>query len=163
MIYGTKMIYKYSEEIPKVNANGETLVDGNGDFITEIKEQKLELSFNLMTYLIYKNVIGTDLMKDFITFGKTFQKKVDKNEDILGLDADNLTEEDIEKMSAVYDNDTIKFLLQVTAAMIATSEYPKQRPFEDIISNLPLSLILDGEFIKEVIQLISFNLKKNNR
>ena len=139
------------------------MVDDNGDFITEIKEQKLELSFNLMTYLIYKNVIGTDLMKDFITFGKGFQKKVDKNEDILGLDTDNLTEEDAEKMLAVWDNDTIQFLLQITAAMIATTEYPKQRPFEDIIKELPLNLLFDGEFIKEVIQLISFNIKKNNK
>lgn len=163
MIYGTKLIYKYTEEVPKVNEKGETLVDDNGDFLTETKEKKIELTFNLMTYLIYKNVIGTDLMKDFITFGKGFQKKVDKNEDILGLDTDNLTEEDAEKMLAVWDNDTIQFLLQITAAMIATTEYPKQRPFEDIIKELPLNLLFDGEFIKEVIQLISFNIKKNNK
>lgn len=162
MIYGTKMIYKYSEEIPKVNANGETLADDNGDFITENIEKKIELSFNLMTYLIYKNVIGTDLMKDFITFGKKFQNKIEKDEKVVTAN-NNLTDEEIEKISEVWDDDIMQFLIQVVVAMIATSEYPKKRPFEEIIKELPLNLFLDGDFIKEVVQLISFNIKKKNK
>lgn len=163
MIYGTKLIYKYTEEIPKVNADGETLVDDNGDFITEKTEKKIELSFNLMTYLIYKNVVGSDLMKDFMGFGKKFQNKVEENSEILTADADNLTNEEIDKIAEVWDNNVMQFLIQVTAAMIATSEYPKHRAFEEIVKELPLQLFFDGEFVKEIVQLISFNIKKNSR
>ena len=52
MLYGTKMIYRYKEEVPKVDSNGETIIE-NGDFVTEVKEKKLELCFSANTFIIY--------------------------------------------------------------------------------------------------------------
>ena len=60
MLYGTKMIYRYKEEIPKVDSNGETIIE-NGDFVTEVKEKKLELCFSANTLLFIRITLQENL------------------------------------------------------------------------------------------------------
>ena len=82
MLYGTKMIYRYKEEVPKVDTNGETIIE-NGDFVTEVKEKKLELCFSANTFIIYKNYTTRELMKDFFNAGTTAQKESLINKEVI--------------------------------------------------------------------------------
>ncbi len=166
MIYGTKLIYKYSEEVPKVNINGETMVDKDGNFLTEEKEKKLELTFSAITFLIYKNFTAREFMKDFMVLGLEAQKEFDKNKEVFEKaqnNIENLTEEDIEVLSKIGFNESIEFFINATAAMIATTEYPRKRDFVEIINELPMYIFQDEQFMKELVQLISFSVKKNSR
>lgn len=168
MLYGTKMIYRYKEEVPKVDSNGETIIE-NGDFVTEVKEKKLELCFSANTFIIYKNYTTRELMKDFFNAGTTAQKEWLINKEVLDkvkekeeIKLDDLSEEDIEKLSKIGFNDSIEFFINITAAMIATNEYPIKRDFAEIINELPLFLFNDDKFTTELMQLVSFGLKKNS-
>lgn len=169
MIYGTKLVYKYKEEIPIINELGETKTDDNGDFLSKEIEKKLDLTFSAITFIIYKNYTGRELMQDFISAAtstdKEYAKKkstIDKVNNIKekGLDVE-LTKEDIESLASMNYNDLIEFYINVTAAMIATTEYPIKRDFAEIINELPLFLFTEETFVNELTQLLSFSLKKN--
>lgn len=170
MIYGTKLVYKYREKVPKTNELGETLTDSNGDFITEEIEKKLDLTFSAITFIIYKNYTGREFMQDFISAATSTDKQYTKSKTAIDKlnqiknDIDiELTEEDIKSLASMNYNDLIEFYIGATAAMKATTEYPVKRDFAEIINELPLWLFTDKKFINELTQLISFNVKKNKQ
>lgn len=150
MIYGTKMVYVYQE------------LDGDKDV-----DKKLELSFNPITLIKYQGYLGREFMTDFMQLGnsnykglsKELKEKIDKGEEIKYEDLSN---EDIEALSKGDIMSNMEFYINLTACMIATNEYPKKLDFGEIICSLPLFLFSDTNFIAELIDFISFGLKKNN-
>lgn len=170
MIYGQIYKYKYTVENPKFDNNGEPLKDKNGDYITEITEKTLQLSFNAMTYLIYKNFTARDLMQDFMIAGMRNEKArgevEERNKGLLekAKDINTLTEEDIDFLSQLDLDSNIEFLINAAAAMVATAEYPKKREFGEIIrDDLPFFIFEDTDFVKNITGLIGYGLKKNTK
>ena len=150
MIYGTKMVYVYQE------LDGDKAVD-----------KKLELSFNPITLIKYHGYTGREFMTDFMQLGnsnykklgKELKERIEKGEE---LKYEDLSNEDIDALSNVDIMSNMEFYINLTASMIATNEYPKRLDFGEIICSLPLFLFSDVNFITELVEFISFGLKKNN-
>ena len=163
MIYGTKIVYRYNEEIPKVNHLGETLRDDNGDFLTENKEYKIELCFTAQTYIIYKNFTTRELLVDCIKAGKSADKEYSsKKETIerLKYKTEELTEDEIKEISTLSFYEIKEFMQDCVVAMIATNEYPKKRSYEEIKEELPDGIFEEQGFLDEVWALLQFGIKK---
>ena len=167
MIYGTKLIYKYTEEIPVVNEKGETVITDDGDILTTEKQKTLDLTFSALTFLIYKNHTGREFMVDYITAASDADKKWQGNTQLLEkakTDFDSLTIEEKEKVTGLGLDSNIEFFMNAIAAMVATTEYPIKRDFAEIINELPLfEMMQDDQFNTELFSLLSFRLKKNLR
>lgn len=146
MIYGTKMVYPYQEN------DGDKVVD-----------KKLELVFNPITLIKYQGYTGREFMVDFMQLGnnthknlsKGLQEKIDKGEEI---NYEDLTSEDLTSLDM---SEHFQFFLNLTASMIAANAYPKVLDFGEIISSLPLFIFYDNDFTTELIEFISYGLKKN--
>lgn len=165
MIYGNVMTYKYEDD--KVDESGNSLLDEQGNPLTETKE--ITLVFNLVTLIKYKNYTGRDFLTDFLSMGEKTVKSAQK----MGFDKEtveklNRGEEttfedfkntDFESINA--DIIDIDFFVNTMGAMIAANDPHSTRDFYDIIGEVPIMLLFDPDFIKELMSLISFGLKKN--
>jgi len=74
MIYGNVMTYKYEDD--KVDESGNSLLDEQGNPLTETKE--ITLVFNLVTLIKYKNYTGRDFLTDFLSMGEKTVKSAQK-------------------------------------------------------------------------------------
>lgn len=156
MVYGNKLVYAYDDE--------ELGKDG------EIKKviKKLELTFSPITLIKYQNYTGREFMVDFMSINLNMtnkirpelKQKIEKGEELTYGD---ITEEDIRALSSSDMNKNTEFFINITASLIATTAYPKILDFAEIINSLPVFLFNDENFLNELIQLMSFNLKKNNQ
>lgn len=163
MIYGTKIVYRYNDEVPVVNELGETQFGENGDFLTETKEIKLELCFTAQTYIIYKNYTAKDLMADMYKATQSSRKEYEKSKDVISKvqnKDEDLTEEDIEILSNLGFDDIKMFFRNVTVAMIATNKYPQKYSYQEINEMIPDGLFEDEGFINELWALLQFGIKK---
>lgn len=151
-VYGNTITYAYEEE----------LEDGT-------KEQKrLQLVFNPLTLIKYYNYVGREFMTDFFEVAVKSQKEYehlskdakDKIESGEELTMEELSLDDVKALSAVDYTSHMEFFLNTIAAMIATREYPKQLDFAEIISSIPLMILYDSNFLKELMSVITFGLKK---
>lgn len=150
MVYGNKLVYAYEEEVSE----------------GKVETKKLELTFNPMTLIHYQNYTGNDFMVDFMAVNFDMSKKIrpelkEKIEKGEELNYGDITEKDVEALTSADMTKNLQFFINVTASMIATSAYPKKLAFEDIIDTLPLFLFYEDNFLSELVQLISFGLKKN--
>lgn len=152
-IYGNTITYDYEEE----------LEDG------KVEKKKLELVFNSLTLIKYYNYVGREFMVDFYNVGYKSQQSADKlskevrdklnsGEEVTYKD---MSEADLNALAHADYSANLEFFINLIAAMIATREHPKQPDFSQIISEIPLFILYDSEFIGELLNFISFGLKKN--
>ena len=163
MVYGTKLIWKYADEIPVVK-NGEYVVDDSGDIVVEKVEKKLDLTFNAMTLLLYKNYFDREFMQDFTLSGAQVEKQYKDNKELIDKARNSfadLSENEIEQLGKLSFDNSIEFILRAIVAMIATTEYPTKREVGEIINEIPLSILNNDKFTDELTQLIGFGVKKN--
>ena len=150
MIYGNSIIWKYTE------------IEGDKEV-----EKQLKLVFSPITLIKYQGYLGREFMTDFFRLGKNtskdlspkLQEKLAKGEEIT---IEDLTEEDVKSLSPKGFSEHIEFFLNLIVCMIATEKYPKVTDFAETINSLPLSIYNDDELFGELMELISFGLKKNS-
>ncbi len=156
MVYGNKLVYVYEEDTVDEEGKG------------KVVNKKLDLTFNPMTFIKYQNYTGRDFMADFmeISFNMSNKispellKKIENDEEILYGDISN---SDIEALTGEQMTKNIEFFINAVASMIATSVYPKNLDFGEIINTLPIFLFYDDNFLKELVEFITFGLKKNKQ
>ena len=131
-----------------------TLDDGKGG--------KIKLVGNALTFIIYKNYFGKDLLNDIVAFAKnnagsdTVQKLGQLGVNVID-DLSKLTSEKQEELfSAIsgYKFDT-EFVLQFIASLIATAQYPQKPDVTDIIVSIPPYWLADNEIITELMEFLS--------
>lgn len=163
MAYGTVISYEYEEETAEIKNPFDGTVE------KKTKKKKIELVFNALTPIKYYNYVGRDLYADLAGIVKTTQSKSDKKTEsvlqkaqgIENLTVDDFTEEDLKAIENLNCTQYLEFFINLFAAMVATREYSKNLDYLDIIVDLPIDcMITDGEFMKRVLSLLSFGLKK---
>ena len=143
MIYGDVIIYKFKEDIPKVDDEGKTLYDDEGNILVEVKERTLKLRYTAFTPIYYKNITARDLMQDMIKIG--------------GLKKEITAE----LMFSEEGQEIIDFIYNLVAAMIMSAEGSNHRDFEQIITtDLASGVVWEVELINEVVKLLDFGMKK---
>ena len=150
MIYGNTIIYKYTE------------LDGNKEV-----EKQLKRVFSPITLIKYQGYLGREFMTDLFNLqvgtakglSQRLKDKIEKGEDIV---LDDLTDEDIKSLTPNISSQ-IEFYLNLVVCMIATEKYPKVIDFAETLNSLPLSIYSDEEFFAELMELISFAIKKNSK
>lgn len=130
----------------------------------EIGDQTITLKHNALTYVKYKNFTSRDMLADTMKLGMKTKQEQDIIIKATG-DFDSLTAEEKEILScALLDANMGEFLLNVTAALVSTAEYPKNRPLEEIIDDLPDDIMVNKQFMKEISEFLMVNvenIKKN--
>ena len=131
-----------------------TLDDGSGG--------KVKLVGNALTFIIYKNYFGKDLLNDIVAFAKnnasddTVQKLgqlgVKSTDDLTKLTAEK--QEEILSAISGYKFDT-EFVLQFIASLIATAKYPQKIDVADVIVEIPPYWLADNEIIAELMEFLS--------
>lgn len=165
MIYGNVMKYKYEDA--RLDESGNFLLDEQEIPLTEAKE--IVLVFNAITLIKYKNYTGRDFLSDFISMGekavksaqkvnlgKELTQKLERGEDPT---LEDLKEIDSESIDA--DMLDTEFFVNIIGAMIAASNPHATKDFFDIIDEVPIMLLYDPDFMRELMQFITFGLKKN--
>lgn len=138
MDYGMIKKYTYKE------------VDENGQEV----EKTLTFKCSFLTLKIYKNYVGTDLLADMANIAKTAGKT--------NITADStvadIADSDLDVMANM--SPTITFYAQLLAAMICTARRNENLDFEEVLDSLPMNILMDGDFMSEILQLVTFGLKK---
>ncbi|MCL2796845.1 MAG: hypothetical protein FWD58_02160 [Firmicutes bacterium] len=131
-----------------------TMDDGQGG--------KIKLVGNALTFIIYKNYFGRDLLNDIVNFAKSnADTGTVKRLGALNVrsveDFRDLSESDQTVLfSAVGDFrfDT-EFTLNFIAALMATARYPEKPDVTDIIVEIPPHWIADSKIIAELMEFLS--------
>lgn len=152
-IYGNTITYDYDD----------TLEDGT------VEQKKLVLVFNTLTLIKYYNYVGREFMVDFYNVGyksqqsasglsKDLREKLNSGREV---SYEDMSEADLNALANADYSAHLEFFINLIAAMIATREHPKQPDFSQIISEIPLFILYDSEFVGELLNFVSFGLKKN--
>jgi len=131
-----------------------TMDDGQGG--------KIKIVGNALTFIIYKNYFGRDLLNDIVAFAKNnadagMVKKFGQLKINTAEDLTNLPETDRkELLSAIGDFrfDT-EFCLNFIAALLATARYPERPDVTDIIIGIPPHRLADNKIITELLEFLS--------
>lgn len=131
-------------------------------YVTEEGDEILFV-FNAMTFVIYMNYTGRDLMSDFtklvINQNTTVkQLRPELLSELESGDLSNVTEEEIAQLSALNSAETNQFMLDYIAALIATAKYPQRIDYCDAICQIPISMLYDKAFANELFELMQFGL-----
>ena len=131
-----------------------TMDDGQGN--------KIKLVGNALTFIIYKNYFGRDLLNDIVMFAKNnadsgMVKKFGDLSVKTVEDLSNLSEsEQAHLLSAVGDFrfDT-EFTLNFIAALMATARYPEKPDITEVIIEIPPHWVADKAIITELMEFLS--------
>ena len=139
-----------------------TMDDGQGG--------KIKLVGNALTFIIYKNYFGRDLLNDIVTFAKNNadpemvkkvgQLKISSVDDLANLSA----AEQKQLLSAVgeFRFDT-EFTLNFIAALMATARYPEKPDVTDIIIEIPPYWLSDTKIITDLMEFLSLFITQKKR
>ena len=151
---GLVKVYREYETDP---TTGETKV------VSETK-----LVFNAMTFVIYKNYFGTDLMADRnkLYFEQASNlhavrpEIVKQIQETQTIDWEKVTPEDIEALSKLDTFGSQQFIVQLIVAMMATARYPQKCDVNDLIMEMPESMLYDADFVQnELPELMTHGLQ----
>jgi len=117
---------------------------------------------NALTFIIYKNYFGRDLLNDIVQFAKTnadsgaVSKLAGLNVKTAGDIANLTAEQQAELIQAAdgYKFDS-EFVLNFTASLIATARYPEKPDIVEIITEIPPHWLADREVIGELMEFLS--------
>lgn len=119
-------------------------------------ERTLTFKYSPLTYTIYKNNVGSDLLADMGALTKSTDTKITADTKI-----EDLTDKDIEALSDMTDmTSTIIFYSKLLAAMILTARRNENLDFEEVMDDIPISIFHDSKFMSEIMELVTFGLKK---
>lgn len=128
--------------------------------VVKVEGKEIKLVHNPLTYILYKNYTGRDLLNDTMDVGigmrgiETLAKKAQQG-------VENLTNEELVKITdAVLASNSTEYMLNLTAALIATAQHPKKLVFDDIIADLPDDILYDAEFLKTLTEFITINIDR---
>jgi hypothetical protein len=125
---------------------------------------------NALTFIIYKNYFGRDLLNDIVSFAKANASAGT----VKGLAALNVKsaadftrlspEEQAQILAAAgdYTFDS-EFCLNFIAALIATARYPEKADVIDIITEIPPHWLADREVIGGLMEFLSLFIKDNTK
>lgn len=135
-----------------------TFRNGDGD--------EIKLVFNAMTFVIYMNYTGRDLMNDFSKLAVSQAQNVQSLRpgliDEIGQgDFSHVTEEELSQLSKINSGEANQFLIDFISALIATAEYPKRIDYCDAIMSIPIEMLYDRDFANELLELLKFGLVPN--
>jgi len=131
-----------------------TMDDGQGG--------KIKLVGNALTFIIYKNYFGRDLLIDIVSFAKNnadagMVKKFNGLNIRTVEDLATLTEIEQEQLLSAMGGfrfDT-EFTLNFIAALMATARYPEKPDVIDVIVGIPPHWIADSGIITELMEFLS--------
>ena len=139
----------------------------------EESTKTIKLQANTFTYILYKALFKSSLQNDLIEFDRKNKEQVKilpnflkvknliENEvEFLNLptaEREKLYSEGIESFKVIENAEyNTEFLINITAAFIATAEYPIQRDIGEIIADIPIECITAGTAeYNTIISLIS--------
>ena len=76
-------------------------------------------------------------------------------------DIDSLSSEELSKITdAVLCSNATEYMINLTAALIATARHPEKVDFDDIIANLPDDILYDAEYLKVLTEFITINIDR---
>ena len=128
---------------------------------------EIKLVFNAMTFVIYMNYTGRDLMNDFSKLAISQSQNVQTLRpgliDEIGQgDFSHVTEEELSQLSKINSGEANQFLIDFISALIATAEYPKRIDYCDAIMSIPIEMLYDRDFSNELLELLKFGLVPND-
>ena len=139
-----------------------TVDDGQGG--------KIKLVGNALTYVIYKNYFGRDLLNDIVAFAKNNsdagmvkkigQLKIKTVEDLTNLTA--AEQRQLLSAAGEFRFDT-EFTLNFIAALIATARYPDKPDVTDVIVEIPPPWLADSKIIAELMEFLSLFITQKKR
>jgi hypothetical protein len=116
---------------------------------------------NALTFIIYKNYFGRDLLNDIVSFAKQnadggavsrlAKLNVRTAEDIAALTAEEQAE--LVQAAEGYKFDS-EFVLNVVAALVATARYPEKPDVVEVITEIPPHWLADKEVIGELMEFL---------
>ena len=119
-------------------------------------ERTLTFKYSPLTYVIYKNNVGSDLFADMDALNKPTNVKITADTRI-----EDLTDKDIEELSNTTDTSAmIIYYSKLLAAMVLTARRNENLDFEEVMDDIPISIFHDSKFMGEIMELVTFGLKK---
>nr|DAG57228.1 MAG TPA: hypothetical protein [Bacteriophage sp.] len=128
---------------------------------------EIKLVFNAMTFVIYMNYTGRDLMNDFTKLAISQTQNVQTLrpgliEEVGRGDFSNVTEEEMSQLAKMNTQESNQFLIDFIAALIATASYPQRIDYCDVIMCIPIEMLYDKDFSAELLELLKFGLVPND-
>lgn len=128
---------------------------------------EIKLVFNAMTFVIYMNYTGRDLMNDFTKLAISQTQNVQTLrpgliEEVGRGDFSNVTEEEMSQLAKINTQESNQFLIDFIAALIATASYPQRIDYCDVIMCIPIEMLYDKDFSTELLELLKFGLVPND-
>lgn len=128
---------------------------------------EIKLVFNAMTFVIYMNYTGRDLMNDFTKLAISQTQNVQTLrpgliEEVGRGDFSNVTEEEMSQLAKINTQESNQFLIDFIAALIATASYPQRIDYCDVIMCIPIEMLYDKDFSAELLELLKFGLVPND-
>lgn len=128
---------------------------------------EIKLVFNAMTFVIYMNYTGRDLMNDFTKLAISQTQNVQTLrpgliEEVGRGDFSNVTEEEMSQLAKINTQESNQFLIDFIAALIATASYPQRVDYCDVIMCIPIEMLYDKDFSAELLELLKFGLVPND-
>lgn len=128
---------------------------------------EIKLVFNAMTFVIYMNYTGRDLMNDFTKLAISQTQNVQTLrpgliEEVGRGDFSNVTEEEMSQLAKINTQESNQFLIDFIAALIATARYPQRIDYCDVIMCIPIEMLYDKDFSAELLELLKFGLVPND-
>jgi hypothetical protein len=122
----------------------------------------VKLVGNALTFIVYKNYFGRDLLNDIVAFAKknagaAVVKKlsalnVRTAEQISALPEQEQTEIFEAASGFTFDSE---FVIHFAAALIATARYPEKPDISEVIAEVPPHWLADNEVITELMEFLS--------
>lgn len=130
--------------------------------VIKVGDKEIKLVHNPLTYILYKNYTGRDLLDDTMKLGINMKnKEIEPIAKKAQNGIETLTEEELVKITdAILCSNSTEYMLYLTAALIATAQHPKKVVFDDIIADLPDDILYDAEFLKVLTDFITINIDR---
>jgi hypothetical protein len=126
----------------------------------------VKLVGNAMSFILYKNYFGRDLLNDIVAFAKAnANSDTVKRLAAFGVkdagDLSSLTDEQQAELFAATDGYKFdsEFVLNFAAALIATARYPEKVDVTEIIMEIPPHWLADKEVVTELMEFLSLFIK----
>jgi hypothetical protein len=128
----------------------------------------VKMTGNALTFIIYKNYFGRDLLNDIVAFAKQ-NASVGTVKSLAALNvktAEEFAKLSEEERTAVIDaagdyKFDSEFILQFIAALIATARYPEKPDAAELITEIPPHWLADREVISEIMEFLTLFVKDN--